>query len=203
MNAMIREILAGEGLWILLMILICAAALAAMILYGVMGVAKRELRPVARLFGTKVRIGFPEGAYVPVYYGGVEFRVSATRKSRFSRPKMILRQMTTIGFDLMISEETIYTRRLKGMGIIRDIETGDREFDEKYVVRFSDRVQCMRYLLQPGHLEVIKTLFEKGFTDIRADNKALWITKPSLKNEEMDKEYMLSIMELLLKLGAA
>ncbi len=105
----------------------------------------------------------------------------------------------TKGF--LLRTETWFDRFFKRLGIISEIETGDREFDDYFYIIPKDENFTRAFLSSDENRELIKNLYKVGFNKITIGQKRLEArVTPVKSNTEFDKQKIEDVVSKLLKL---
>ncbi len=73
-------------------------------------------------------------------YSGYDVRVDVHPPSKNSPPYIVLNLFKPSTFEFWVTREGTFTGILKSIHLVKDIEIGDPEFDQKYVLRASDEM---------------------------------------------------------------
>lgn len=197
---LIEELIADNKHWLVILTIPGVIFLALFIAHIKLREFRKKLEPLADALGGEVTNKFLQDAYLRLHHEGVEMRVGLISGSKNSPPYLTLKQMTSFGFGLTISEENIATRKLGSWGILKDIKIGDPVFDDKYLIRSSDAMRTQNFLLDHGRRQAIEDFFNKGFTIIAADKEWFVARKPHYKDEDLEPDRIRSGLELLRKI---
>jgi len=198
----IEELMDNDLLWILVLTVPGVVLLTFAVVQLIIWFQIKRLEPLKAALGGEIDKSFWKGAYLRLGSGGVENRVLLTSGGKNSPPFIHLKRMAPLGFELMIDEENIATRKLGEWGMVKDIKAGDPVFDEKFLIRGSDPARVQNFLMDQERRTLIEEFFNNGFSMIRANKKAVAISKPSYTDEDFDPEVVRSRLEMLNKIAA-
>lgn len=103
---------------------------------------------------------------------GREFRVRYTQPARRRASTLVVRVEAHSPEGLQFDEETWFDRMCKSLGIAREHQTGDREFDERVYVRGALDRFTEEYLSDGRKRLAILALLRAGFTQVRLTGTA-------------------------------
>ena len=97
-----------------------------------------------------------------------------------------------------ISKETGFDRFFKSLGVTKEIQTGDKDFDQTFFIN-TDTPQFTRtFCMNPEKCQTVKNIFEHGFTKVEHDGKAMAaICSPVQFKEPLDQAVIQKIVSFL------
>ncbi|MDX1779154.1 MAG: hypothetical protein R3339_09765, partial [Thermodesulfobacteriota bacterium] len=101
-----------------------------------------------------------------------------------------------------INRETGFDRFFKSLGITREIQTGDKKFDQKFFINTNSLEFTRAFFMNPEKCLTVKNIFEHGFTRVEHDGKTMAaICSPVQFKEELDQTVIQKIVSFLEELS--
>ena len=102
-------------------------------------------------------------------------------------------------FKSEVHEKTKIHETIENIGFFKDIKTGERAFDDKFLVRSNDPLKTKQFLVDNRRREAIENLCRKEYT-LTTGKKFLTLRKGSYKDEDLEPENIRFIVRELDKL---
>jgi len=183
----------------ILLFLATSAILALIIVFSVKRMRKKfrsQLEPIANALGGELVMGFAV-FYVRIPGESAETKVSITPGGKNTPPKLSILQTLPMDFQLTISTENIISSAAKKIHLIRDLETGDPIFDQKYLVQTKDQEKVQSFLLSGARREAVTYFFNNGFSRMTASQNAVSAEKNHYTVQDLDPERIRQDLEQL------
>jgi len=99
---------------------------------------------------------------------------------------------------LRVYRESAISRLGEKMGLVREVKTGDEQFDNDFLIFSNNKEQAEIYLSSFDKKNIVKELFKRGFDELIMDGKRLLVSKPySFKNDSVEDLSILKVQEIL------
>jgi hypothetical protein len=123
----------------------------------------------------------PFSFYSPCFKGefeGFNFSVTLFMPSKSTPAYLHLSFFKPSSFTLKIHRETFSSEFGQKLGLVREVKTGDAEFDRQFFIQSNDPTLAVNYLHRDAAKEAIRGFFNYGFDCFTLDGKKILITQP-------------------------
>ena len=101
-----------------------------------------------------------------------------------------------------VGRETGFDRFFKSLGVTREIQTGDKDFDQKFFINTNALEFTRAFFMNPEKCLSVKNIFEHGFTKVEHDGKTMAaICSPVQFKEPLDQTAIQKIVSFLVELS--
>lgn len=159
----------------------------------------RSLKKLGEVFQGYV----PGLALFPNFKGefqGMNFYVSLFERSKSSPSYLNIALLKGPSFKLSIYKQSFLGDLGKKIGILREIEINDPEFDRQFMIFSNDAQRAAAYLRQEEVKNTIRCLMKEGFTALKISPKQTMIRKPNYQLEKDIEGQRIKDILLLLSL---
>lgn len=143
------------------------------------------------------RLSWLTGAF-QARFQGFDFFITLVPQGKNTPPKLAVRFLKHFTFNLRISKETSLARIGKRLGLVREVQINDSDFDRNFLI-FSNRpVQAVNFLSMSAK-NTLREIFNDGFTVFSLDHRGIAVQKPyySLENDLAPEKVELLLRRLL------
>lgn len=169
------------------------------IFWGYKHQGKKIAALAASLGGTAV-VRFIKGSYCRVDLDKKEGRVILIPASKYTPPTLEIKIMTQPLFRLIISEEGRIAKKLAKVGMLKDVQIGVPDFDDRYIIKAKDKVQTINYFQGSEIRAAVDELFQSGYKTIRFDKNFIVADNVKYKKESLEPHNINSAITALEKL---
>jgi hypothetical protein len=101
-----------------------------------------------------------------------------------------------------ISRESGFDRFFKSLGVTREIQTGDKDFDQEFFINTNAIEFTSAFFMNPEKCLTVKSILELGFTKVEHDGKTMAaICSPVKFEEPLDQTVIQKIVSFLTQLS--
>lgn len=139
---------------------------------------KKHLQELAATFDSPQIGGFAP-IFLEGYYKGKKVRIELVSGGKNSPPYLTIKLFADIPFTLTISQEGTMTKLGKKIGLVREMEIGIPDFDDKFLIQSGQPDMAKQYLMNEINRRIVDSIIKTGFTSIDARDGKLLILKPT------------------------
>jgi len=164
-------------------------------------VASRKRRRVLDLLAQKVgAVG--SGRKFTAVHEGVPYRYEYFPGSGNSPSRFQVATDSPLEGSFKIGREKAFDRFSKNLGIAREIQTGDPDFDREFYISSSDEEFARGFFSDAQRRQAVRDVFRLGFTEIKLDKKGMEaVLTPFPLREDIDPSFLPAAAQLLIRLA--
>ncbi len=158
-------------------------------IFAIKGARKKlrsQLEPIANALGGELVSGWLVNNYVRIPGYDYEAQVVITPRGKNTPPKLTIRFLDQLDFQITITAENVLTGVLKKIHLAREVEIGDPIFDQKYLISTRDRDKVQAFLLSGSRREAVDFFFSNGFSRMGTFQNSVGAEKNNYQNQDLD-----------------
>ncbi len=154
---------------------------------------EKKLKPLAEMLNAEVESSFLFGSYINILNYGPEMHLRLTFGGNNSPPYLHLELFNPVGFNFKITRRQTLNEILFRWG--KEVNLSDASIDENLLIRSDKPMEAVSYLMDSKRKDAIKYFFENGFTEIKANTKGVYASKPNYRDTDLDPGRMQTYLD--------
>jgi len=156
---------------------------------------EKKLKPLAEMLNAEIKSSFLLGSYINILSYGPEIHFRLTLGGKNSPQYLYLELLNPVGFGFKITRRQVLNEIFFRWG--KEVELNDVSFDEEFLIRADKPLEAGSYLMDSKRKDAIKYFFENGFTEIKANAKGVYASKPNYTNDDIVSEKVRTYLDNL------
>ena len=154
---------------------------------------EKKLKPLAEMLNAEVESSFLFGSYINILNYGPEMHLKLTFGGNNSPPYLHLELLNPVGFNFKITRRQTLNEIFFRWG--KEVNLSDASIDENLLIRSDKPMEAVSYLMDSKRKDAIKYFFENGFTEIKANTKGVYASKPNYRDTDLDPGRMQTYLD--------
>jgi hypothetical protein len=131
-------------------------------------------------------------------YQGLKLSIELIPRAKNTPSYLKIALMKDSSFKLTVYKESSLSRFGHRLGLLREVKTGDGDFDEEFLIFSNNQPSAMNYFSSPAVKEAVRELFGDNFSAIFVGRKRVLIQKEDyVLQRDLEPQNVMLVLEQL------
>lgn len=161
----------------------------------------KKIKALAAALGGEAVLHVLKTSYCRLDLSGKEGRIVLIPAGKYTPATLQLKIMQQPLFQFMIYKQGRMTKGFAKLGLVKDVQIGVPDFDDRYIIKAKDQVQTVNYFQNAEKRATVDELFRLGYETIRFDKTSLTADNAKYKKPDLEPERVRAAIAALDSLG--